>query len=119
MDEFVFAGLVMFAVTLLAMGVMDALAVIITTLSKALRHHTGGARGPPDAPPGNCVLHRAIRPAIAVFDQANNGGDNSNAVSRVPPPAPSSAPAMVLPIVPRSTFLIANILTLVSGSRRQ
>jgi hypothetical protein len=46
MDEFVFAGLVMFAVTLLAMGVMDVLAVIITTLSKALRHHTGGARGP-------------------------------------------------------------------------
>jgi hypothetical protein len=37
MDEFVFAGLVMIAVTLLAMGVMDVLAVIITTLRVARR----------------------------------------------------------------------------------
>jgi hypothetical protein len=36
MDEYVFAGLVMVAVTLLAMGVMDVLAVMITTLSKVL-----------------------------------------------------------------------------------
>jgi len=36
MDEFAFAGLVMIAVTLLAMGVMDVLAVIITPLSKVL-----------------------------------------------------------------------------------
>jgi hypothetical protein len=36
MDEFAFAGLVMIAVTLLAMGVMDVLTVIITTLSKVL-----------------------------------------------------------------------------------
>jgi hypothetical protein len=36
MDEFVFAGLAMIAVTLLAMSVMDVLAVIITTLSKVL-----------------------------------------------------------------------------------
>jgi len=32
MDEFVFAGLAMIAVTLLAMSVMDVLAVFITTL---------------------------------------------------------------------------------------
>jgi hypothetical protein len=36
MDEFAFAGLVMIAVTLLAMGIMDVLTVIITTLSKVL-----------------------------------------------------------------------------------
>ncbi len=36
MNEFVFAGLVMIAVSLLAMGVMDVLAVVITTLSKML-----------------------------------------------------------------------------------
>jgi hypothetical protein len=33
MDEYVFAGLATIAVTLLAMGVMDVLAVIITTRS--------------------------------------------------------------------------------------
>jgi hypothetical protein len=36
MDEFVFAGLAMIAVTLLGMSVMDVLAVFITTLSKVL-----------------------------------------------------------------------------------
>jgi len=36
MDELAFAGLVMIAVTLLAMGIMDVLTVIITTLSKVL-----------------------------------------------------------------------------------
>ncbi len=36
MNEFVFAGLVMIAVSLLAMGVMDVMAVIITTVSKML-----------------------------------------------------------------------------------
>jgi len=36
MDDFVFAGLVTAAVTLLAMGVMDILAVMITTLSDML-----------------------------------------------------------------------------------
>jgi hypothetical protein len=49
MDEFVFAGLAMIAVTLLAMSVMDVLA-------------------PGDAPvasPGDFVLHRAVWPAIA------------------------------------------------------
>jgi len=33
MDDYVFAGLVTIAVTLLAMGVMDILAVMITTLA--------------------------------------------------------------------------------------
>lgn len=36
MDEYVFAGLATIAVTLLAMGVMDVLAVIITTLSNMM-----------------------------------------------------------------------------------
>ena len=36
MDDYVFAGLVTIAVTLLAMGVMDILAVMITTLSNTL-----------------------------------------------------------------------------------
>jgi len=36
MDDYVFAGLVTIAVTLLAMGVMDILAVLITTLSNML-----------------------------------------------------------------------------------
>jgi hypothetical protein len=33
MDEYVFSGLVTIAVTLLAVGIMDILAVMITTLS--------------------------------------------------------------------------------------
>jgi hypothetical protein len=36
MNEFVFVGLVTIAITLLAMGVMDVLAVAITTLSNFL-----------------------------------------------------------------------------------
>jgi len=36
MDDCVFAGLVTIAVTLLAMGVMDVLAVMITTVSNML-----------------------------------------------------------------------------------
>lgn len=36
MDDYVFAGLVTIAVTLFAMGVMDVLAVMITTLSTML-----------------------------------------------------------------------------------
>jgi hypothetical protein len=36
MDEYVFAGLATIAVALLAMGVMDVLAVIITTLSNMM-----------------------------------------------------------------------------------
>ncbi len=36
MNEYAFAGLVMIAITLLAMGIMDVFAVIITTLSKVL-----------------------------------------------------------------------------------
>jgi hypothetical protein len=34
MNEYAFAGLVVIAITLLAMGVMDVLAVVITTLSR-------------------------------------------------------------------------------------
>jgi hypothetical protein len=36
MDDYVFAGLVTIAVSLLAMGVMDILAVVITTVSNML-----------------------------------------------------------------------------------
>jgi hypothetical protein len=36
MNEYAFAGLVMIAIMLLAMGSMDVFAVIITTLSKVL-----------------------------------------------------------------------------------
>lgn len=36
MNEYAFAGLVMIAIMLLAMGIMDVFAVIITTLSKVL-----------------------------------------------------------------------------------